>query len=143
MVEDVRFLLEGAIRGARFEHAPGLGAQYRVASSGSLSTSDPSKFFECCFKNTRYMEGLWRAQGEMSEDRKKALLKAYSITARASFERNRLLFESAYAAIKKLDPKYVPEEPRRIYYLSKLLGYRNAERAALWYRNIKRTGRPA
>lgn len=136
LIEDVWFMLRCAQDTERFVYCPGIMAYYRI-HPGSASTRDPEAFVLACLKNALGIEDLWEKQGGINEDRRKALLKAYGYVARASFAKDLPTFETAYSALNKLKPGYVPEYPRHLAAASKILGYKNAERLAFWYRKMR------
>ncbi|MBV9892951.1 MAG: glycosyltransferase family 2 protein [Chloroflexi bacterium] len=133
VVEDVRFMLQCALAGARFERAPGLAALYRVHTAGSLSTSNPEAFLQGCLRNAMMVEA------HLTPRRRAAVLKAYSYVARASFGRDQTTFDVAYAALQRLQPGYVPSGPWPLAVTSRVVGYRSAEALAFTYRRVKRS----
>ena len=138
IIQDARFALDCALHGGRFIYCPGIMAYYRVHSTDSVSRGDPIGFVRDCFRNAVEIETWWEEHGGFNEERRGALLKAYGYVARASFERDSLTFEAAYNVLKRLKPGYIPERPRHLAMASRFLGYRRAERLALWYRKAKR-----
>jgi hypothetical protein len=70
-----------------------------------------------------------------------ALVQTYGFVARSSFGKDAPTFETAYVALERLEPGYVPASPRHLTLASRLLGYRRAEAAAVWYRRAKRAVR--
>jgi hypothetical protein len=63
----------------------------------------------------------------------------YGQVARASFGRDDAIFETAYTALQRLQPGYVPARPWPLALASRLVGYRSAESIARRYRRAKRT----
>jgi len=141
IIQDARFALDCALHGGSFVYTPGIMAYYRVHSSGSVSTRDPVSFVRDCARNAAEVEQWWVDHGGVTESRRKALLKVYSYTARASFERDRSTFQKSYSALKRLKPGYTPEHPRHLALASRLMGYPRAEALAVVLRRIKRAGR--
>ena len=138
VIQDARFVLDCALRGARFVYTPGIVAQYRVHQSGSVSSRDPIAFVRDCLRNSTEVEHWWMEHGGTTAERRKALLQTYGYVARASFEKDRPTFDAACAALERLQPDYVPESPRHLAVISRLAGYRRAESVALAYRKAKR-----
>ncbi|MEI8175380.1 MAG: glycosyltransferase [Candidatus Omnitrophota bacterium] len=138
VIQDARFVLDCALRGARFVHCPGLMASYRSHTTGSVSTGSSRAFMRDCFNNAREIEAWWLAHGGISPARKQALLKVYGFVARGSFGEDREMFNDAYATLLKFDPRYIPERPRGLRALSRLVGYRHAEYCAMKYRMVKK-----
>lgn len=76
IVEDARFLFDAARSGARFAHAPHVGAYYRV-SPNSLSRSSRTKFWLSVFKNGQQIEDLWRSDGQLNAHQDSAITQLY------------------------------------------------------------------
>lgn len=76
IVEDARFLFDAARSGARFAHAPHIGAYYRV-SPNSLSRSNRTKFWLSILKNGQQIEDLWRSDGNLNADQDSAITQLY------------------------------------------------------------------
>jgi len=139
IIQDARFALDCVFAGGRFVYCPGIMAYYRLHSTASVSSKDPIGFIEDCLRNALQVEEWWQEHGGINAERKKALLKVYGYIARASFNKDRLTFEFAYRAWDKLIPRYLPEKLRVLRFVSWLLGYRQAEAFAVWYRRIKKS----
>jgi len=137
VIEDVRFQTDCALSGAKFIYCPGMMGYFRVQYKDSLSTRDPISFVKCCLLNTGEVEEWWIEHGGIDAERKAALIRAYEYVARSSFDKDIGVFETAYAALKRLRPGYLPENSKRLHFMSRLVGYKNAERAALLYRKVK------
>jgi glycosyltransferase involved in cell wall biosynthesis len=138
VIQDARFALDCALHGASFVHTPGIAAYYRVHKSGSVSTRNSIAFVRDCLQNAIEVEQWWMEHGGITPERRKALLQVYAYPARASFENDRPTFDTACAALERLNPGYVPESPRHLAIVSRLAGYRRAESVALAYRRAKR-----
>lgn len=138
IIQDARFALDCALHGGQFVFCSGIMAYYRVHSAGSLSTRDPIGFVRDCFKNIVEVEEWWETHGGITEDRQAALLKTYGQVARASFEKDRVMFEDACQALERLKPRYIPDHPRHLAVASRFLGYKRAEHLARWYRQTKK-----
>jgi glycosyltransferase involved in cell wall biosynthesis len=139
VVEDVRFVLGCALQGASFVYTPGIAASYRVHTSGSLSTRDPAEFTRGCLRNAASVEAWWERNGGFSRARSATLLQVYGQVARASFGRDELTFDAAYAALERLQPGYTPAHPWHLALAARVLGYKSAEALAVRYRHAKRT----
>ena len=137
IIQDARFALDCALRGGRFVYCSGIMGFYRDQSFGSVSSRDSVGFVRDCLTNAVEVENWWERHGGVDEERTKALLQVYGYVARASFERDKRTFESAYQALERLQPGFIPPAPRHLNLASRLLGYRKAEVLALWYRRIK------
>lgn len=136
LVVDARFMQDCAFHQARFVYCNALMARYRV-HTGSLSHSDPAGFDRDCFINASEIEARWRANDGVTAARRAALLRTYLYVARGAYQRDRAMFETAVAALERVQPGYVPDCPRHLALVSRLVGYPRAEMAALWYRRGK------
>jgi len=137
IIQDARFALDAALHGGKFVYVPGVGADYRVHRANSLSRKDPVAFNRDILNNALEVEKWWEKHGGINDERNKALVKVYGNVARTSFEGDRKTFESAYQALERLSPGYIPERPKHLKFASRLLGYRKAEVLAMWYRRSK------
>jgi glycosyltransferase involved in cell wall biosynthesis len=84
VIQDARLLFDAACHGARFAHAPHVGARYRIAPA-SLSRRDPARFWEDVLLNGRQIEALWRARGTFTLERRQGVLGIYNNAARGLF----------------------------------------------------------
>lgn len=139
LVEDVDLLLRVAMQGGAFERA---GSQtplfwYRE-QPGSLSRRDEGRFIDACLRNTRLAEAFWRDADGLTERRRRFLAGAYGQAARYLAEHDRAAFDDVVTHMHTLDPAYVPEAPAALRRLTRLVGYRAAERLAVRYRQAKR-----
>lgn len=137
VIQDARFLLDAALRGARFVHVQGVSTYYRVHRGPSVSRSDPERFLRDCLRNASEVEEWFRAHGGVSPSRRLALRRAYEMVARGSFERDKETFEKARQALERIYPRYCPDRGFFLPVLSRLMGYRRAEAIALRYRRLK------
>ncbi len=83
-IEDARFLFDVARLGARFAHAPHRGARYRVMP-GSLSRSDPGRFWSRVLRNGQQIEAAWREDGAFGPARRQTAADIYDGAARTLF----------------------------------------------------------
>jgi glycosyltransferase involved in cell wall biosynthesis len=138
IIQDARFALDCALYGGTFTHCPGVMAYYRQHGEDSLSRRDPLAFNRDIHRNASEVEQWWRSHGGLTKDRTHALVDCYGYVARATYERDRPTFEQVYGDLQRLSPGYVPRLPRHLAMTARLIGYRNAEAAALVYRRAKR-----
>ena len=137
VIQDARFLLDAALHGGRFVHAPGVGAFYRVHNGQSLSRRSNRAFVRDCLENALQVESWWRQQGALTNEQLVAVLNALAYVARASFEVDRETFYRAVQAGNRLKPHWSPQRPHSLRILSRILGYPQAESCALMYRRLK------
>ena len=138
IIQDARFVLDCALHEARFVYCPGEAARYRVHTTGSVSTRDPREFTRDCLRSAQSVEHWWSQHGGVSPARHAALVQVYGQVARSSFDRDRPTFETAYDALERLEPGYVPPSPRSLRWLARVAGYPRAEAIASRYRWLKR-----
>ena len=100
IIDDARFLFDAAHCGARFVHAPHLGAYYRVRP-GSLSRRDPAKFWLDVLHNGEQIEALWRARGKLDAAQLRAIGNIFDGTARSLFEISHPSWRRALAALER------------------------------------------
>ena len=100
IIDDARFLFDAAHCGARFVHAPHLGAYYRVRP-GSLSRRDPAKFWLDVLHNGEQIEALWRARGTFDAAQIRAIGNIFDGTARSLFEVAHPAWRQALAALER------------------------------------------
>lgn len=141
LIEDVRFLVDLYQTDPNFAIASSDAPLffYRCDQPSSLSTSkDRMAFYDACYDNTLYVEHLLKInQRCMSWEQSNVLVDIYGNLARSYFEQDRTKFYNVLARIRILNPNYIPSGPPHLRWLSRCLGYENAEEIALKYRQIK------
>src|SRR5262245_20611033 len=142
-IEDIDLLLRLVIAGGQLEPVSSSEpmAWYRQ-HAGSLSKSDDLEFVQGCVRNARFVERHWRSSGEITPTRARTLSGIYYVAARFFSSRDAQEFDRLVRDIYRLEPNFVPEEPRALRFLTRFLGYRRAERFAVQYRRFKRSLQP-
>ncbi len=138
VIQDARFVQDCAMAGGRFVHCPGVQALYRVHSYQSVSHADQTVFFRECLASAVEIERRWAAEGQLNATRTAALVKVYAGIAHISHEKDSILFQDSVSSVLRLDPRYVPTQSAVLALISRAAGYANAERAAAFYRKVKR-----
>lgn len=135
VIQDARYLLDAASIG-KFVYVPGVQAQYRILQSKSLSQRDSLAFVTDCFVNTGEIYERWKDELAENPDKKQALINSlrYCITE-FSIAKSKL-FDKAIDLLLKIAPGYVPAEPALHHSISKLIGFKNAEKLAAIKRNL-------
>jgi glycosyltransferase involved in cell wall biosynthesis len=105
---------------------------------GSLSRRNERAFVHACVRNVDLLSARIREEGASGAARRQALVDAYYWAARFFAEHDSAAFDATIAKIRLLDPSFVPPAPVPLRQLSRLLGYANAERIAVRYRQLKR-----
>lgn len=139
VIQDARFLIDAALRGARFAYVDELGLRYRVHGSDSLSRRDPRAFLDDCYRSAADLHDRWLRDGELDEPRRHGLVRAFGHVARGFFDVDRARFDEVLARLDALDTRYRPDGPAALRWLSGVVGYRSAEHVAWWWRQVKRT----
>ena len=140
IVQDGRFLFDALHRGGRIRHVPGIGADYRVVAT-SLSKRDPAAFVRDWAEDAFQVEAIWRGEGELTAEKKRALLRRLGKTTRVLYELDRPAFWKVCRRIQNLDSGYIPETPRALRLASRVIGYPRAEALAFVarrWRNVLR-----
>jgi len=135
VIQDARYLLDAASIG-KFVYVPGVQAQYRILQSKSLSQRDSLAFVTDCFVNTGEIYERWKDELTDNPDKKQALINSlrYCITE-FSIAKSKL-FDKAIDLLLKIAPGYVPAEPALHHNISKVIGFKNAEKLAAIKRNL-------
>lgn len=126
VIQDARFLFDAARAGARFEIVAGVSAYYRQHATGSLSTSNSTRFWADVLENTRQIEALWRQDSKLVGERLSAIGNTYADLARTLFRLDETLFR---AALTRLDAHASASRSRYLrlaVLLDRLIGYRAA-----------------
>ncbi|MHB2020201.1 MAG: glycosyltransferase family 2 protein [Candidatus Xenobia bacterium] len=135
-VEDVRYLLQCARAGARFEYCPQSLTCYRVRE-GSLSTEDPVGFARGCLSNANQVRVWWREDAGRDEALRRALLRSYSWVAHASAGLDAEVCRKACDRLDELQPGYVPTGMGRLTTLARVLGFRRSVGLAACWRRLR------
>jgi glycosyltransferase involved in cell wall biosynthesis len=140
LVEDVELYIKIAIGNGVFVKAGSSGPLFWYRDHpGSLSKSDDRGFAEACFRNARLVaQYLGERESPPSPEAIDAIVDVYSLGARYFAEIDWQRFEQIVAEIEALRPGFVPKAPRSLRKLSHWVGYKNAERIAILYRQAKR-----
>jgi glycosyltransferase involved in cell wall biosynthesis len=143
LIEDVQLLLRLMMGGAALQRVRSAQplSWYRQHPT-SLSRSDDRGFVEGCVRNARMVERHWRELGNLRSTRANALAAVYFMAARFFSGRDSEAFDALVADIYRLKPDFVPDGPRALRLLTRLVGYPRAERCAVQYRRLKRTITP-
>lgn len=100
VIQDARYLQDAAFAGAKLIHVPEVVALYREDAGNSLSKQSRKKFVRDMLTNSKEIEALWRARGELTEKQRQALEDSYGAAARMVFEEDEALYEECYAAFR-------------------------------------------
>lgn len=139
LLEDVdlimRILIAGGKLGCAQRTTPGFWYRKR---RGSLSHGNHRVFVDACLRNYTLAEKHWRDTETLTPQRLTGLTDSYFSVARFMAEYDSAFFEPTVAHLLKLEPSFVPPSPVALRQLTKLIGYRRAERFSVHYRKAKR-----
>jgi len=140
-IEDVGLCVKIAMAGGRFAHAPSNGplSSYRDVPR-SFSKMNHVRFIESSIKNAKLAEHYLRVNQRDAPRVVQAIVDVYFAGARFFAGLDWRRFEELVADIEALSPDFVPRAPTQLAVLSRLLGYRKAERIAVLYRRGKHLG---
>ena len=140
-IEDVGLCVKVAIAGGKFIKAQSNGPMswYRDVPR-SFSKRNHRRFIESCIKNAKLAEQYAVKDPTCSPRIVDTIVDVYYFGARyfAGYDWNR--FEEIVTDIEALRPSFVPKAPTQLNVLSRITGYRRAERVAALYRKGKRIG---
>lgn len=138
-IEDVGLCVKIAMSGGSFGRAPSLKplSYYRDLPQ-SFSKLSHRRFIESCVKNAKLAEDYVRRNPAGTSRVVESIVEAYYLAARFFADEDWKRFHEVVSDIEKLQPNFIPRFPSRMRLLSRLSGYRNAERIASLYRRGKK-----
>lgn len=136
VIQDARYALDAAINGGKFIYTPGVMGYYRMHESGSLSTKNRYDFMADCFENAKQIDQLWRNDYKIDLEKKKAILGVLRFCINEFSLLNKQLHKESVKLILDIDKNYIPENSGLLRTMSKILGYRTAERIAYYKRKL-------
>ena len=139
LFEDINLLMRIVMAGGVLKWAPSMRPLFWYRKrQGSISHGGHRKFVDACVRITYLAEDYWRETGMLTEAHTEALARSYFVSARYFAEHDPASFERIVTHIFELLPSFVPPEPTALRRLTKVVGYRRAERVAVSYRRAKR-----
>ena len=142
-VEDIRYVVELALVGAPFASTDteDVGLLYRQHGGARYSTRPVVSFARGCADNAVWTQRYWEQHGGLTAPRRAALAEAYAFAARQLAEYDLAAFEDVAARGLALGPEFTKRLPSRLRLLTRLVGYRRAERLATQWRRMRRPDR--
>jgi glycosyltransferase involved in cell wall biosynthesis len=133
--EDIGLCIKIAMGGAKFVKADCSRpvAFYRDLPR-SFSKIDYRKFIEACIKNAKLADQYIAGDEATHTRTAQAIVDVYLAGSRFYAGVDWSRFEELLADIERLQPGFIPRSPRHLKLLSRAVGYRTAERVAVWYR---------
>jgi glycosyltransferase involved in cell wall biosynthesis len=140
-IEDVGLCVKIAIAGGRFVKVPSVAplSLYRDLPR-SFSKVNRIRFIESCVKNAKLAERYIQDRPQNTSRVIDAIVDVYFAGARFFAGVDWRRFEELVSDIEVLNPHFLPKAPAHLAALSKILGYRKAERIAVIYRQGKSAG---
>lgn len=136
IIQDARYALDAAIQGAKFVYTEGNMAYYRVHTAGSLSTKSKISFMSDCLLNAIQIDAIWRKEYIHDKEKKEAIIDSLRFCVNEFSGLDKLKHQQAIDLILDIEPHYIPKGSKMLTVLSKILGYRNAERIAYYKRKL-------
>jgi glycosyltransferase involved in cell wall biosynthesis len=139
LIEDVELLIKIAMAGGRFRkvHVGQPLFYYRHRPGASLSQRSRREYIEGWSRNAKLVQRHWHDRGELTPLRKQILIQNYLQAARYFAPVDWPAFEDAVADMEALQANFIPSRPLHLSIVSRLIGYRRAERVATLYRRAK------
>ena len=142
-VEDIRYVVELALSGARFLSSdvgrPGL--LYRQHAGPRYSTRPVVSFAKGCADNAAWAQRYWEQHGGLTAPRRAALADAYAFAARQLAPHDPVAFDEVAARGLALGGDFTRRLPTRVRLLTRLVGYHRAEMFATRWRRLRRADR--
>jgi GT2 family glycosyltransferase len=141
LIEDVDLYLRLAMAGAAFVYCASSAPLffYRRHDEGSLSTRSRLDFTYGVMRNARLIEAWASARTDLKSPLRESLVRSYFYCARALAGEDWRGFDEAVRRIRDLTGEIRPSSPRSLAILSRIIGYKSAERTAVAWRSLKRS----
>ncbi|WP_316736065.1 glycosyltransferase family 2 protein [Pedobacter aquatilis] len=130
VIQDARYFLDAAIAKGEFVYTKGIMAKYRSAQSNSLSQKSDLNFVRDLFENTKSVYKEWEPDVTTNSEKETAIIESlrHCINRLSVLDKN--LANEAIELLLDIKPNYIPAEMGLLRRLSKIIGYKNAERVA-------------
>jgi glycosyltransferase involved in cell wall biosynthesis len=142
LIEDVDLNMRLAMAGGRFVSAPAGRALFYYRRRGSSLSRRRLDFLTGCVRNLRLAETYWHENGLLTAERVEFLLQAYESLLHNLASVDNRAFEDLLQHVRDLSPGWLPRQPG-MQLLSRVVGYRAAERVSMRYRELKAFSRRA
>jgi teichuronic acid biosynthesis glycosyltransferase TuaG len=142
LIEDVDLNMRLSMAGGKFASARAGRALFYYRRRGSSLSRRRLDFLGGCVRNLRLAESYWREIGLLTPDRVGFLLNAYESLLHNLAAVDDGAFEDLLRHVRDLSPGWLPRHPG-MQLLSRLVGYRTAERVSMRYRQLKAFSRRA
>jgi glycosyltransferase involved in cell wall biosynthesis len=142
LIEDVDLNMRLSMAGGRFVSAPAGRALFYYRRRGSSLSRRRLDFLAGCVRNLRLAESHWRENGLLTPERAGFLLQSYESLLHNLASVDDGAFEDLLRHVRDLSPGWLPRQPG-MQLLSRVVGYRRAERVSMRYRELKAFSRRA
>ncbi|KQS36427.1 hypothetical protein ASG14_11900 [Pedobacter sp. Leaf194] len=135
IIQDARYFLDAAIAKGKFIYTNGIMARYRIAQSDSLSQESDLNFVKDLYKNTKGIYTAWKT--DLNPNKKTAIIQSlrHCINRLSVLEKS--LMKEAIEFLLQIEPHYLPPEKGLLRTMSKIIGYKNAEKLAGFKRALE------
>lgn len=137
VIQDARYFFDAAIAKGKFVYTSGIMAQYRTAQSNSLSQKSDLNFIKDLFEHTKSVYQLWNANETINSEQETVIIKSLRHCINRLSVLDKKLARQAINTLLQIKPNYLPTERGLLRELSKIIGYKNAEKIAGYKRAIK------
>jgi hypothetical protein len=137
-VEDVRYLVELAMRGARFvsSESPELGLLFRQHRGPRYSNRPAASFARGCATNAMWAETEWK-RGGLTDEQRVVLGEAYAFAARQLAGIDAVSFREIAARGASHGDAFLRHLPAQVRWLTRVVGYQRAESIAVSWRRAR------
>ena len=135
IIQDARYFLDAAIAKGKFIYTNGIMAKYRIAQSNSLSQESDLNFVKDLYENTKGIYTAWKT--DLNPNKKTAIIQSlrHCINRLSVLEKS--LMKEAIEFLLQIEPHYIPPEKGLLRAMSKIIGYKNAEKLAGFKRALE------
>ncbi|RZL45377.1 MAG: glycosyltransferase family 2 protein, partial [Pedobacter sp.] len=128
IIQDARYFLDAAIAKGKFIYTNGIMAKYRIAQPNSLSQESDLNFVKDLYENTKGIYTAWKT--DLNPNKKTAIIHSlrHCINRLSVLEKS--LMKEAIEFLLQIEPHYLPPEKGLLRAMSKIIGYKSAEKLA-------------
>lgn len=124
IIQDARFALDAALHGGKFVYVPGVGADYRITKSISLSRGDRVRFMQDIFINGCQIQAWWESKNTLNQERQAILARLYDATARHIFSVDFKMFQDNLRHLYQMQSGFNFTRPKITGLITYLIGYK-------------------
>ncbi len=133
---DVRFYLLISELKPKFAYTPFMGVLYNVDVQSLSRRYGVIAYFTDYYNLLVYFIRRWENLQALDQDRRAELIEALRDCAKAFVGKDEEKFEICIQQIYALQPQYIPKKSLKMRVLSRLIGYRKAEKVAAFLRRV-------